>query len=279
MNYLFAYGSLRKGENEHHFLKDEKQAFEQAVVKGSLYDSLKGYPYFVDGFENVYGEVYEVTNNRLQVIETYIKGKGPHVKEKRTIKTDVGEIEAYVFRYEGELHHTIKIERGDWKEYVYFNEKPETTFYFAYGSCMDIERFQLADVDHHFQNVVGAGKLQNYSLRFTVHVEDGGRADIVEDGGMVEGILYELPFEAVLYLYQREGVYRHLYRPTFVDVKVDGKMFENCLTFVVCDKKEDLGPPDHYMNEILRGSKGRVSDSYYEQIKQYMRKLQRKRVK
>lgn len=260
------------------WLREEKKVAEQAVIHGKLCDSKKGFPVLVNGEGEVYGEIFDLEEQEIDKLYMELCKRGNFKKVQKTVKTDTNVIECLTFQFVEDTSSFLPINRGNWKEYNYFESKPERTFYFAYGSCMDTERMQKAGVDHHFQSIVGAGKLENYTLRFSVHVHDGGRADIVEEGGKVEGILYEVPFEAVEYLYVREGVYTNLYRPTFVNVEVNGVNYENCLTFVVCSKKEDLGPPDHYKNEILRGSKGRVTDTYYEKIKQYMENLQQRNV-
>ncbi|WP_243290879.1 gamma-glutamylcyclotransferase [Bacillus sp. FJAT-47783] len=279
MPLVFVYGTLRKGEHHHDLLQNEKRLFAQAYVKGHLYDTNYYYPGFAIGEGVVYGEIYEVSGTTLQELDR-LEGYNEknekdslYIREMITAQTDTGQVSCYIYRLQHVEPSYRLIERGDWKEYRHFIEKPPVTYYFAYGSCMDTNRFRQHQVDHHFQKVIGAGKLKNYSLRFTVHAADGGRADIVEDGGTVEGIIYEVPFEAVRYLYKREGVNCSLYRPTFVDVEIDGQTYEDCLTFVVCKKKEELAPPDHYREEILRGSKGRVSNAYYEKIERYMKEL------
>jgi len=280
LHHVFVYGTLRKYEDNHHLLENSRLVFEQASVKGELYDTGYGYPALFIGEGTVYGEVYEVddqTLRKLDILEDFNERDRENSLYDRTymtVKTDKEDIKALVY-YMKKKEHTKyrKINSGDWKEYLYSSRKPESTLYFAYGSCMDTNRFQIHGVNHHFTNVIGAGKLHKYSLRFTVHADDGGRADIVEDGGEVEGILYELPYEAVRYLYKREGVGISLYRPTFVNVEVGGKMYQDCLTFVVVDKKKELAPPDHYKEEILRGAKGRLSEAYYQKIDHYMNQL------
>lgn len=283
MHRVFVYGTLRKHEENHDLLKKAHRLYEQASVKGELFDTGFGYPALLHGDGSVYGEVYEVDDqtliklDRLEDFNEHDWENSLYDRIIMNVQTDVEELQAYVYSMKNKKHSLFqKIESGDWKEYIHSSMKPSSTYYFAYGSCMDTNRFKKHGVNQYFTKVIGAGRVKNYSLRFTVRADDGGRADIVEDGGEVEGILYEIPYEAVQYLYKREGVWISLYRPTFVDVDIQGTIYKDCLTFVVLDKKEELAPPNHYRDEILRGAKGRLSEAYYHKIYQYMNKLPKK---
>ncbi len=65
-----------------------------------------------------------------------------------------------------------------------------------------------------------------------------GRADMVEEGGVVEGKLYRVPPEAITYLYGREGVDNNGYRPAIISVEHEGKMVDHVLTFFVLNKEK-----------------------------------------
>lgn len=71
----------------------------------------------------------------------------------------------------------------------------------------------------------------------------------------------------------REGVGTGMYRPAFVKVEVNGRVYEQCLTFTVIDKKEEFRPPGHYSSEILKGAEGRLSPEYVKRMKRYMDEL------
>ncbi|WP_331713711.1 gamma-glutamylcyclotransferase family protein [Lentibacillus sp. JNUCC-1] len=98
------------------------------------------------------------------------------------------------------------IKGGDWK--VHHLIKQPSFLYFAYGSCMDDARFKAQQADQFFTDVLGQGVLKGYTLRFTRKQHDGGRADIVEEGGVVEGKVYRVTPEVLPYLYKREGFMR-----------------------------------------------------------------------
>ncbi|WP_279401690.1 hypothetical protein [Piscibacillus salipiscarius] len=45
------------------------------------------------------------------------------------------------------------------------------------------------------------------------------------------------------------------------------------LTFIVIDKLEEIAPPDHYLNEIVRGGKRHLSETYLKQINSRVERL------
>ncbi|WP_110111576.1 gamma-glutamylcyclotransferase family protein [Bacillus sp. CGMCC 1.16541] len=277
-HYVFVYGTLRKGESNHDLLKDAHLVAEQAYTKGVLYDSGRGYPAMTVGEGVVYGELYEVNDFELKALDQLegYEGEGsPNNEYERIaqdIQTDVSTIEAmvYVVGEQSPLLET-QIPRGDWR--IWNVDTTGETLYFAYGSCMDTERFTLQGVAQHFTDLLGMAKLPRYTLRFNHPRPDGGRADIVEEGGEVEGKLYRVPQEAVEYLYVREGVETNSYRPALISVEHNGKVLHNVLTFFVLDKQPDLAPPDHYATEILRGGAGTLSEAYLQKIQHYIDSL------
>lgn len=157
------------------------------------------------------------------------------------VETDVGIKNAliYFMNKEGCAGFT-KISSGDWKEHQMISNP---IYYFAYGSCMDNARFQKAGVDHYFQDPVGRAVLKGYTTRFTLKRDDGSRADMLEDGGTTEGVLYRIPYSALSYLFKREGVESLTYRPAFVDVEAGGRHYKDCLTFLVLQKEAEIAPP------------------------------------
>jgi gamma-glutamylcyclotransferase (GGCT)/AIG2-like uncharacterized protein YtfP len=275
---VFVYGTLRKHERNHYLLKDSKLISEQAWTYGELFDTGNGYPMMKkSSSQKVFGEIYEVNDKQLALLdelEGYKVGKDENLYERelQTIYTDIGECSAHL--YLSERACVTAIASGDWKVYQLLKQKPEKILYFAYGSCMDVERFHLANVGHFFEKVIGAATLEDYSMKYLYTASDGGRGDIIEDGGITEGILYETPYEAIDYLFKREGYLIVMYRATFVDVQIKDKVYKDVLTFHVYDKKEEKAPPEHYAKEILRGSRNRVSDAYYKKLVKQLKDLE-----
>jgi gamma-glutamylcyclotransferase (GGCT)/AIG2-like uncharacterized protein YtfP len=276
--FVFVYGTLRRHERNYYLLKEAELVAEQAWTEGKLFDTGFGYPALQDSNSDVvYGELYLVTEGqlyRLDELEGYsVEGQDNlYNRKKQLISHDTGKTEAFVYTIAKHNNHMLKtpIESGDWKEYNLHLRKQDPILYFAYGSCMDHARFKLAKVDQYFQKVTGTGILHGYTLRYSVKRADGGRADIVEEGGIVEGKVYEIPPECVTYLYRREGVGSCLYRPTFVDLFINGALYKDVLTFTVVSKEAETAPPDHYSEEIIRGGTGFLSEAYLEKLKNHI---------
>ncbi|PLT35135.1 gamma-glutamylcyclotransferase [Bacillus sp. V5-8f] len=271
---VFVYGTLRKHERNHHFLENERCFAEQAWMNGRLMESNSGLPFLEVSKEGkVFGELYEVSFIRLQHLDWLEDYEGPgkdnlYDRLVQRVYTNTGSYDAFVYVAPsgGKLEDMKAIKGGDWRVHRFRKEKAKY-IYFAYASCMDHERFKSSGVDHLFQNIKGCGTLRGYSLRFTKKSYDGGRADIVEEGGVVEGKVYEVSQEGLDYLYMREGVGLDIYRPALVDIEINGNTVENVVTFIVVDKDEETAPPVHYLEEILRGGSGLLSDAYMQELK------------
>ncbi|MGG0719377.1 gamma-glutamylcyclotransferase [Robertmurraya massiliosenegalensis] len=276
---VFVYGTLRKNEGNHRLLQSADPIAEQAWTFGELFETGQGYPAMKRSEQGkVYGELYEVdlaTLAKLDHLEDYEANREDNLYERveAQIFTDKDEFTAFVYIEKQVGLSKELIPHGDWKLHQLLNKKPATIYYFAYGSCMDVERFEMAQVARFFEKVTGACTLEEYSMKYLFTAHDGGRADIIEDGGVTEGILYEIPFEGLQYLFDREGFNLGWYRPTFVDVKIGEKRMLDVLTFHVYEKQPELAPPLHYATEILRGSKGRVSQGYYQKLEEELVRL------
>lgn len=105
---VFVYGTLKKGERNHHYLKDAELVSDQCWTHGQLYDTGKGYPAMVQHSENrVYGELYSVTAEQLQRVdelEGYV-GPGADNHYDRVVQrvcSESGEFGGVVYVYCGE---------------------------------------------------------------------------------------------------------------------------------------------------------------------------------
>ncbi|MFC7320620.1 gamma-glutamylcyclotransferase [Halobacillus campisalis] len=267
---VFVYGTLCRGESNHNVLKNSKLISEQAWVKAKMYKSPSYYPFIKeDEHSLVYGEIYDIKKGLLPAVdrlEGYREENPNSLFLRNTVKayTEAGEYEVATYLGGDGFETEHFIEGGDWK--VEQALKRDHLNYFAYGSCMDNERFIRAGVDHLFEEVKGRSVLENYQMMFTHHLEDGARADIGEaHGEQVEGVLYKINAEALNYLYYREGVYSSSYRPTVVYPYHNGE-YERAITFTVITKEEEIAAPLHYAVEIYRGARQYLSPGYINNI-------------
>lgn len=273
--YVFVYGTLRQGQSNHQLLNDAILVSEQANVNGKLYDTGEGYPALLLNQESsVFGEIYSVTQDTLQtldILEGYKEGRESNLyyRCKKEAQTDNAALTCWVYVIDETYNQRLgeEIPFQDWSVHQWY-ESFQQVKYFAYGSCMDTDRIEKAGMIDHFSNDVQVGKLAGYRFAYSFPLPDGGRADIIEadQAEYVEGIVYSLPKDAIDYLFKREGVYTQFYRPTFVTIEIDGKQQSQVLTFTVIDKHPCSAPPEHYATEILRGAKGRLSDSYMQKL-------------
>jgi len=274
---LFVYGTLRRGERNHGLLGSSRCEAFLARAPGVLVDTGLGFPAMKEmGASSgetpgmVCGEIYRVdkaTLARIDILEDYHGPGDPRNLYERVemkARTDRGEMDVLAY-VSDRFRDGAAICFGDWKLHRMLREPH--VLYFAYGSCMDDERFKKAGVADWFRDMVGRGTVHGCNLQFTRQASDGGRADMVETGGVTEGKLYRIPVEALEgYLYGREGVRLGIYRPAVVPVRLDSGETADALTFVVVDKRPETAPPEWYMEEILRGAGGTVSESYYEAL-------------
>lgn len=141
-------------------------------------------------------------------------------------------------------------------------------YFFAYGSCMDVDSFSRTVGAGNFE-IVGAAVLKDYRLVFNLYSDfrGGGVADIVSHPGeQVEGVLYRLKPEALDPLDQREGVDRGIYRRMTVTVFHQRQPVKTMTYTVVNKEQKDLAPSQEYAQLIYNGAVQQLSDSYRKKL-------------
>lgn len=120
-------------------------------------------------------------------------------------------------------------------------------YYFAYGMLTDPSIMSDA-------KFVGRGRLRNYKFEFYKF------ADVVQSGGdSVDGVLWELPDEAMLRYLDDIESYPTLYGRKIVPIFVDGKKFEAWVYYMTPNTREwaskDRMPSNSYVTTIVNGYK------------------------
>jgi gamma-glutamylcyclotransferase (GGCT)/AIG2-like uncharacterized protein YtfP len=114
-NYLFVYGTLKRGGSRHWILQDFP-FLGRAKAKGfALYD-LGPYPAMVCGDGVVYGEVYEVPEEAIQALD-WVEGV-PVLYRRELIEVvfeDGLSLKACAYIYNGSVKGFPRIEDGEWK--------------------------------------------------------------------------------------------------------------------------------------------------------------------
>jgi len=115
-NYLFVYGTLKRGGVMHWLLQDFPFLGRAKAEDFMLYD-LGPYPAMVYGDGVVYGEVYEVSEEVLQAID-WVEGV-PVLFRREFIEVvfeDGFSLKVWAYIYNGSVKGFPRVESGEWKE-------------------------------------------------------------------------------------------------------------------------------------------------------------------
>ena len=128
---VFVYGTLMKGETNHHYLENSK-FLAKTTIKGYDMYSVGWYPAIVAGDGLIVGELYQVAKEDMQSIDN-LEGEGSlYIKRCESISDANGnKTRAFVYVYLGDVSGLEKIPAWN-QEYVW---------YVSYGSNMLKERF------------------------------------------------------------------------------------------------------------------------------------------
>ncbi|MCG6940732.1 MAG: gamma-glutamylcyclotransferase [Thiohalocapsa sp.] len=111
---VFVYGTLLRGEVNHHLLTDARFLGAHRTEPRFTLLVLGAYPGLIAGGETpVHGEVYAVDAaglRRLDQLEDY-----PRLYDRRLIATDHGS--AWVYLYRGPRRDRVRLAHGDWRSY------------------------------------------------------------------------------------------------------------------------------------------------------------------
>lgn len=123
-DFLFVYGTLLRGQTAplSRALEQFGEFLGAATVEGELY-SMGRYPGFADsktagGAAVVRGELFRVT--QIDLWRAFDAYEGPEYERvvRRATLVSTGEvIEAWIYRYVGDLAERVRIESGDWRAF------------------------------------------------------------------------------------------------------------------------------------------------------------------
>ena len=124
---VFVYGTLMRGENNHHFLENST-FIRTAALKGYELYNVGWYPAIIQGEGIIPGELYEVPENDMASIDM-LEGEGSLYIRKCELTAD-GSL-AYIYEYAQETEDLDRI--ASWnRDYIW---------YVSYGSNMLYDRF------------------------------------------------------------------------------------------------------------------------------------------
>ena len=128
---VFVYGTLMKGESNHHYLENASFLAKTSIEGYDMYD-MGWYPAIIPGDSMIVGELYQVPKGDMAAIDM-LEGEGHlYAKTCETVTDAEGnETIAFVYVYLGAVSTNEKI--SAWKD--------EYVWYVSYGSNMLKERF------------------------------------------------------------------------------------------------------------------------------------------
>ena len=118
-NYVFTYGTLLKGERNHHLLNDEDY-IDIGDIKGFNMFNLGRYPGIKDGDGVVLGELYLVDDQTLHMLDELEEEGTLYIRQKTIVHTQKGDFEAFVYIYNLDVLNPVYIGEGvhDWKKRI-----------------------------------------------------------------------------------------------------------------------------------------------------------------
>lgn len=120
---LFVYGTLLRGENNHHVLDGATLLFERITLPAKMYDTGRGYPAIELAKDfTIIGDIYEILEQmwpKLDELEGYTGNFGTdlYTKELVDVQTIDGLIEVAVYTICDESMKSVVISSGDWTNY------------------------------------------------------------------------------------------------------------------------------------------------------------------
>lgn len=116
MHKIFVYGTLKQGEANHILLAGRSMFVSENTIKGELFD-LGPFPAVKEGEQNVFGEVYIVSEETLAELDC-LEGH-PILFERREVSLNFSldkHDKAFVYFYKEEFHGVVKkLPDGIWK--------------------------------------------------------------------------------------------------------------------------------------------------------------------
>ena len=126
---VFVYGTLMKGMRNHYYLKDSTYLGIDEIEGYTMYN-IGSYPGIVKGSDKIKGEVYEVTQETLDLMDA-LEGEG-YLYIRETVMTKYGE--TYVYVYNKSIDNLVVLPNS-------MQPYNELIYYVSYGSNMLEERF------------------------------------------------------------------------------------------------------------------------------------------
>ncbi|BFH72601.1 gamma-glutamylcyclotransferase [Sulfurisphaera javensis] len=257
MPYLFVYGSLRYGFELHHLLSNSRFVGLAFTEGYKMYD-LGSYPGVIKGDGIIYGEVYEVdedTINLLDRVEDY-RGRPDdlYIREKTKVyfddKRKYSLSDVYIYVYNQDISGRDLIDEGDYSKYV---RMPVILNYFAYAENTNEEVLRQRGVKKILKkiNAIAYG----YKMIFNIPCRWKYCANLIEDEkGKVCGYIYVMHEDELNTLDKAEQHLVKYMREVIKVIDEKGKEYY-AYAYVSPDKGNQEKPSEEYLSLIIQGLK------------------------
>ncbi|ARM77025.1 gamma-glutamylcyclotransferase [Acidianus manzaensis] len=253
--YLLAYGSLRYGFELHHFLKSCRFVGIAFAEGYKMYD-IGNYPGVIKGDGIIWGEVYEVDENLIRLLDEVEDFKGRpddlYVRETTTVFFDQKRKyrlnNVYLYRYNQIIDDKHEIEDGDYSRWA---GMPSIVNYFAYAENTNEEVLKERKVKTILKEIEAYA--EDYEIIFNIKCKYGYCANMKEHkGGKVLGYIYVIYEDELNALDKAE---EHLIKYVREVIKVKDKNGKEyyAQAYVSDYKENEQKPSEEYLNIIKKG--------------------------
>lgn len=255
MPYLFAYGSLRYGFELHGLLKNSRFVGLAFTEGYKMYD-VGSYPGVVKGEGVIYGEVYEIDDETLSILDKVEDYRGRpddlYIREKVKVyfddrrKYSLSDVNIYV--YNQDIAGRDLIEEGDYSKYV---RMPVILNYFAYAENTNEEILRQRGLKKILNKINAVAK--GYRMIFNIPCRWGYCANLIEDPqGKICGYVYLMLEDELNSLDKAEN---HLVKYMREVIRVEDEQGREYYAYAyISSNKENIQKPsEEYLNLIIQG--------------------------
>ncbi len=120
---LYVYGTLLRGEKNHHVLDGATLLYERQILQAKMFDTGNGYPAIeLTNDSTIFGEIYEVPDHlwpALDLLEGYTGDDSTDLYSKEFVNVQTMDelLEVAVYTICDESMKMLEIPSGDWISY------------------------------------------------------------------------------------------------------------------------------------------------------------------
>lgn len=270
---ILVYGTLMSKMNNNHYLNNSKYLGNCEIEGYEMYH-LGYYPGIIDGKGIIKGEVYEIDDDTLHLID-FLEGESS-LYIRKEIETEYGKTFIYVYNKSIAKHNKIPYEMQPYNNLVY---------YVSYGSNMLEERFLyyikggLNKYNNKYQKgctnknnpIEGIPVLVPYNMYYSKYSQTwNGAVSFIslEKEGLANGKAYLITKEQFNEVKEQEGGW---YSKEVDLPKIKGISAKTFTSEIELVHKDISYVSDSYINVLIQGIENTFNNLSKEDIKKYLK--------